>query len=349
MAGLRLIARSLFLTVVALSGVVHGVAIATEPKLKAGAAASCFPSAGFQMPSEVPKSTDGWWCDPTSEYAFMGFSYEVTACQSRAQLQREFADIKNSFQGRYVRLYGACDRKGFYDDIVDAAWDNGLGVHALIWFGFDYDDIWITRRDTLLAALHANPKAKFVTRVLQFGSEPLFDWVLTPNQLATQILAAKKNLSSLGIPVTISELAYGYQEHDNAPMVMDAIDLVDIHMLPFFAQDASTSDKAWPIVQRDLNWFIAHGQGKKMYFSQNGWPSTTYPGVEPNSPDAVADIPNEQGYYALLDAHCQDFKTAPNGGVGWFWHIYSDNQEPGYGLYTTRGQLKFPFAPKTHC
>ena len=221
--------------------------------------------------------------------------------------------------------------------------------------------------------------------MLQFGSEPLFDWVLTPNQLATQILAAKKNLSSLGIPVTISELAYGYQEHDNAPMVMDAIDLVDIHMLPFFAQDASTcactlsrsfsgawtdvtcvADRAWPIVQRDLNWFIAHGQGKKMYFSQvclspffsldsysfvyqNGWPSTTYPGVEPNSPDAVADIPNEQGYYALLDAHCQDFKTAPNGGVGWFWHIYSDNQEPGYGLYTTRGQLKFPFAPKTHC
>ena len=78
MAGLRLIARSLLLAVVALAGLVHGAA--TEPKLKAGAAASCFPSAGFQMPSEVPKSTDGWWCDPGSEYAFMGFSYEVTAC-----------------------------------------------------------------------------------------------------------------------------------------------------------------------------------------------------------------------------------------------------------------------------
>jgi len=33
--------------------------------------------------------------------------------QSLATLRTEFKDIKNSFNGRYVRLYGACDRKGF--------------------------------------------------------------------------------------------------------------------------------------------------------------------------------------------------------------------------------------------
>jgi hypothetical protein len=53
--------------------------------------------------------------------------------QSKSQLHKEFADIRKNFHGRYVRLYGACDKKGFYDNIVDAAWDNGLGVHALIW------------------------------------------------------------------------------------------------------------------------------------------------------------------------------------------------------------------------
>lgn len=81
-----------------------------------------------------------------------------------------------------------------------------------IQFGFDGDDLWKGRRDTLLGTLHSNPKAKFVTRVLQFGSEPLFDWVLDPEDLAAQVLAAKKNLSSLHIPVTVSDMAYSYME-----------------------------------------------------------------------------------------------------------------------------------------
>jgi hypothetical protein len=94
---------------------------------------SCFPALGFTTPSDVPASTNGWWCDPVNEYAFLGFSYEVTACelhmrlfslsihsilvlylgQSLSQLQKDFANIRNNFNGRYVRLYGACDREGF--------------------------------------------------------------------------------------------------------------------------------------------------------------------------------------------------------------------------------------------
>ncbi|KAH9895001.1 glycoside hydrolase superfamily [Cubamyces lactineus] len=321
----------------------------TAPKHTSPAAPNCFPALGFTKPETLPADNTNWWCDPATEYAFVGFSYEVTACQSREQLIQEFSDIRNHFNSRYVRLYGACDREGFYDDIVEAAWENTLGVHALIWFGFDGSDIWISRRDTLLAALHANPKAKFVTRVLQFGSEPLYDDVLPHAQLAAQVLAAKQNLSSLHIPVTVSELAYGYQERGGAQDVLDAIDSINIHMLPFFSQQASTSDQAWPLVENDLNWFIAHGNGKKMYFDENGWPSVTSPSVQPNSPDAVANIPNEHGYYTLLDQHCEDLKAVVGGGIGWFAHIYSDDQEPGYGIYNSAMQLKFPFAPRTEC
>ena len=82
---------------------------------------------------------------------------------------------------------------------------------------------------------------------------------------------------------------------------------------------------------------------------QNGWPSVTSPSVQPNSPDAVADIPNEHGYYILLDEHCEDLKEVVGGGIGWFAHIYSDDQEPGYGIYNESGHLKFPFSPRTHC
>lgn len=94
---------------------------------------SCFPALDFKMPSHVPDSLEGWWCDAADEYAFVGFSYEVTACeksmqllnhrfthvlalytgQSLGQLRSEFRDIRKTFNSRYVRLYGACDRKGF--------------------------------------------------------------------------------------------------------------------------------------------------------------------------------------------------------------------------------------------
>ncbi|KAG1716395.1 hypothetical protein ID866_747 [Astraeus odoratus] len=283
------------------------------------------------MPSTVPDTLDNWWCPMHSEYAFLGFSYEITACQSLGQLKKEFSDIRDNFNGRYVRLYGACDNPGFYDDVVDAAWEAGIGVHALIWFGFDGGNEWQARRDSLISALNSNPKAKFITRGVQFGSEPLFDNVLPHAELASQVLSAKSQLASVGIPVTVSELAFGYQERGGAQDVLNAIDFINIHMLPFFSSQATTGGDAWPLVQTDMNWFIQHGNGKKMYF------------------DEATDISSESAYYTMLDSHCKDLKNAPGGGIGWFAHIYSEHQETGYGVYDSNGQLKFNFKPRTSC
>ncbi|KAG9318073.1 hypothetical protein JVU11DRAFT_138 [Chiua virens] len=212
------------------------------------------------MPSDAPDSLDGWWCPMDTEYAFMGFSYEITACQSPDQLNAEFADIKKSFNSRYVRLYGACDKPGFYDDVVDAAWNNSLGVHALIWH--------VVIRSSIPST--PIPKAKFITRGVQFGSEPLFDDVLPHSELALQVRSAKARLARVQIPVTVSELAYGYQERGGAQDVLDAIDYINIHMLPFFSSVASDGAHAWPIVMNDTNWFIKHGRGKKMYYDEAG-------------------------------------------------------------------------------
>ena len=125
-------------------------------------------------------------------------------------------------------------------------------MHALIWFGWDDPNIWKTRRDNLFKSLQSNPKAKFVTRVLQFGSEPLYDWALDPAELAEQVKAAKAKLASLKIPVTISEMAYGFQIHNGAPDVLAAIDVIDAHILPFFASDASTGERGFgPTTSRE--------------------------------------------------------------------------------------------------
>jgi len=163
-------------------------------------------------------------------------------------------------------------------------------------------------------------------------------------------MSLKSKLSGVGIPVTVSELAFGYQERGGAQDVLEAIDFINVHMLPFFSALASTGSAAWPLVEADMNWFIKQGNGKKIYFDENGWPSVTSPGVQPNSDLALASVASEEEYFTLLDSHCEDLKQqGPQGGVGWFAHIYSDNQEPGYGIYNTAGRKKFPFKPRTSC
>jgi exo-beta-1,3-glucanase (GH17 family) len=137
-------------------------------------------------------------------------------------------------------------------------------------FGFDGGKEWMTRRDSLINTLTTNPKAKFVTRGVQFGSEPLYDNVLPHAELASQVISARARLAGVQIPVTVSELAYGYQIRGGAQDVLDAIDYINIHMLPFFSTLATTGALAWPLVETDLNWFIQHGDGKKMYFDEVG-------------------------------------------------------------------------------
>ena len=108
-------------------------------------------------------------------------------------------------------------------------------------FGFDGDNKWESRRDALFSTLHSNPKAKFVTRAVQFGSEPLLDGVLPASQLASQVKAAQDNLASLKIPVTVSDMQWSFQMNGGAGLkVLDVVDVIDAHILPFFAGDATT-------------------------------------------------------------------------------------------------------------
>jgi len=43
----------------------------------------------------------------------VGSQAHIHAGQSKSKLNSEFADIRNRFKGRYIRLYGACDRANY--------------------------------------------------------------------------------------------------------------------------------------------------------------------------------------------------------------------------------------------
>jgi exo-beta-1,3-glucanase (GH17 family) len=95
------------------------------------------------------------------------------------------------------------------------------------------------RRDALVQVISSNPKAKFVTRLVQFGSEPLFDHVLSPSQLAQQVTSLNSQLKPYGIPVTISDLRVGWSRAD---ALIKEVPLFDVHELPFFSGSATTGE-----------------------------------------------------------------------------------------------------------
>ncbi|KAK4698973.1 hypothetical protein P7C70_g7296, partial [Phenoliferia sp. Uapishka_3] len=341
------------------------VVVAAAPVKPTG----CFPGSGLEVPSTMAtaSSLSQWWCPHSTEYAFMGFSYDQTPCQSGEQLAADFLKMKKTFNARYVRLYGTCDSDSNYNDnLVNAAANAKIGIYALIWFGFDGDDLWKGRMARLVKTIKTNPKAPYVIRNIAVGSEPLFDGVLSPSDLAGQVNSLRATLSQYGIQTSISEMPYGYQSNGDAPQIFKAIDIVEGHVLPFFDGAATTGGNACSylhtpsstslhfltfstrpggVVQWSIQYFQSHGLGKPIRLTQTGWPSNTNIWGS-NNGYATASVSSEAAYFKLLDQHCSDMK---NWGVGWFSQIWDDNQLDGWGVLDYNDNAKFPFAPKTSC
>lgn len=64
--------------------------------------------------------------------------------------------MKQTYNSRYVRLYNSCDQDGYNDKLITAAWDNGLGLHPLIFFGYDGGDQWKSRKAQLVSDLESD-------------------------------------------------------------------------------------------------------------------------------------------------------------------------------------------------
>ncbi|KIJ52657.1 glycoside hydrolase family 17 protein [Sphaerobolus stellatus SS14] len=332
--------------------------------MTARAAPPCFPSHNFQTPAlsgnETAPSTplNQWWCDINNEQGFLGFSYyviripSVEVCMNSTYLLRDFTRMRTEFNARYVRLYSWCDDDvNFFNDVINAAYQAGIGVYATVWFGFDGTDQWEGRRDNIIQTVKTNPLAPYVIRSIDVGSEPLFDGVLPADQLADQVVFMQQNVHPFGIGVAISEMQYGYTSTNGSQAILDVIDFVHAHNLPFFDWDAVNATFAWPSVKNSTDWFYQQTGGKKkIMFTQTGWPSNAEVWL-PNVPSASSTVSDEETFARLLDSKCEFMKeTYGHGGVGWFWQIYSEESLSGWGwIQGSNGAPKFSFKPRTAC
>jgi len=135
-----------------------------------------------------------------------------------------------------------------------------------------------------------------------------------------------------------------------AKQIFAASDHVHAHELSFLGGSATTGEAAWTSVQSDLKWFSTQTGGKKkITITQTGWPTNQneWKSASKKVDDSVGSA---QGYVEMLNSHCSDMKTiAGNGGVGWFWQTWSEDDLSGWGLMKSNGQAQFSFKGSASC
>lgn len=79
-----------------------------------------------------------------------------------------------------------------------------------------------------------------------------------------------KNAGLEDIPVSISDMAYGWQQAGNTTAVANAVDFFMINNFPYFAWDAESggSDASWNDFTNDIAYFESIAEGRPLLVTQ---------------------------------------------------------------------------------
>ncbi|TDL26978.1 glycoside hydrolase [Rickenella mellea] len=282
-------------------------------------------------------------------YAFSGFVYAINDCPNQDKLTTDFSKMKAS-GARTVLTFDHCDSSGYYGEVIKAAGTVGIHVIPLVWtlHSGSWSSAVTPQVTAVTKAVIANPGPVLA---VAFGDEPLFDHDAgSPSQLASYIKQMKSDLKNAGlsdIPISISDMAYGWQSAGDIAPVAAAVDFFMINNFPYFNSNAESggSSVAWKDFTNDIAYFESIANGRPLLVTQTGWPSNKdlWP---PSSPNVVASVSSEEAYWKLLDSHCADFFKAKN--IGWMWRGWDDTLD-GWGVLKTDGTKKWDFSAKVTC
>ncbi|KAJ3934416.1 MAG: glycoside hydrolase [Lentinula lateritia] len=297
-----------------------------------------------------------------SMYAWEGFVYDIESCRSTYEMTQDFNEMK-ARGARVVITFEFCGTGadvGYYDDVITAAGNAEISIIPLAWtlpihaVGQSYgpNDTFliksVPRIEAVTQAVINNPKPVLAIAI---GDEPLYDDDAgSPAALASYINQVRHNLSIAGldIPLSISDLAYGWQSSGSITPVADAVDFFMVNNFPYFAFDATTGGNAsssWNDFIQDIEYFQSIANGRPILVTQTGWP-TNEDEFAPNSPDIVASVPSSEGYWNLLDSFCQDYFKSMN--IGWMWRSWEDDID-GWGVKYLNGSDKWHWNARTEC
>lgn len=171
-----------------------------------------------------------------------------------------------------------------------------------------------------------------VERVL-VGNESILRGDLTVPQLVRYIRQVKR---AVKVPVSTAEPWNTWADH---PELVDAVDYIAIHVLPYWEQ--VPEDKALAHLMEKYNLLRAKFPNKRIIFTEVGWPS----GGRIRG-QAVASIDNEARFirefialarannfdYFLMEAFDQPWKFSIEGEAGAYWGVFDSDRQPKFPM-----------------
>lgn len=280
-------------------------------------------------------SRDEWWCSAEEEYGFLGFSYPLEDGDCNAysnsfdSMNKDFAEMKQKFGAKYVRLYyPVCTEKSVFENALRAGVANNMAVIPQIWFNFGDDNpgVWQRSQAALVAVLD-DPTygaiAPYVFHSADFGSEPIGDGVDGGNdQFVNDLGKFRSLMNKYGIPGGFSDdwdrgqMMNGQQLTDLGKRALSNSDFLHLHPMPFYHGNLYES-QAWDYITGQVERMRAVSQ-KPIMLTETQWawgPTEHYPGHNDIGHDQYA------AYWNAFNDNCAYFKQQR---VGWFLHAYNN-------------------------
>lgn len=282
-----------------------------------------------------------------SMYAFGGFVYSLESCKGKSGIASDFKSMA-AHNARTVMTFGSCpsqDKTSDYENVIAAAEEANLHiillVNTLVTDSNTKGDV-NNRANNIAKAIINKPDNVLA---LALGDEPLYDNDFgSPSALAGKINDLKGQFKNAGleIPISISDMAFGWQsagQTSSSSSVAKAVDFFMVNTFAYFSQSASWggNDNAWDSLTKDIQFFQGIANGRPLMITQTGWPSNQEE-FAPNSNSIVASVGSSQAYWNLLDDHCSDFFKSKN--IAWLWRSWDDTIQ-GWGVTTSGGNFKF--------
>lgn len=227
-----------------------------------------------------------------------------------------------------IRTYASIE--GDYE-VAEIAARHGLAVFQGAWLGQDRAQ---NRRelDRLIAIANRHPGT--VRRVI-VGNEVLLRRDLSPAEL---IAALDRVKAAVRQPVTYADV---WEFWEQFPEVARHVDVVTVHILPYWEDDPTGIDGAMAHVREVYRRMKALFPGKPVVIGETGWPSRGR-AREDAAPGRVEQavflrrfiaLARAEGFdYNLIEAFDQIWKYRNEGTVGANWGLWTHDRRPKVAL-----------------
>lgn len=229
-----------------------------------------------------------------------------------------------------VRIY-ATDQG--IDATVPLAAARGMQVLLGIWIGSEpaFYEPQIARAIELAREYPRTVKAIIV------GNEVLLRGEQSGERLADLVHRVK---AASDLPVTYADVWGFWQKAP--PVLVDAVDFMTIHLLPYWEDDPRPADEAIAHLDNVLDTMAAQFPGKTLMVGETGWPSAGRA-----REDAVPSLVEQARYlrlfmrdvaargidYNIIEAFDQPWKRHQEGAVGGYWGVFDTDREAKFDWF----------------